>query len=80
MSDEELRQELERVKKENEQLKQKTNRGMSMKVSQKGALSVYGLGRFPVTLYKQQWLRLLDETENIRQFIQENDSELKSKD
>lgn len=79
MGDEELRQELERIKKENEQLKQKTNRGMSMKVSQKGALSVYGLGRFPVTLYKEQWLRLLDETENIRQFIQENDSELKSK-
>ena len=82
MSEEEgrLRQELERVKKENEQLKQsKSNRGLSMKVSQKGALSLYGLGRFPVTLYKQQWLRLLDETENIRQFIQNNDSDLKFK-
>jgi len=79
MSDEKLQEELERVKKENERLKQGSNRGISMKVSQKGALSLYGLGRFPVTLYKQQWLRLLDETENIRQFIQDHDSELKSK-
>ena len=50
-----------------------------MKVSEKGALSVYGLGRFPVTLYKEQWARLLDIADDIRAFIKENDTKLKSK-
>ncbi len=57
----------------------KPTRGLSLKVSEKGALSVYGLGRFPVTLYKEQWLRLLGLSEDIRTFIRENDAALKSK-
>lgn len=74
-----LKEELEKLKKENEQLKQKTSRAFSLKVSQKGALSVYGLGRFPVTLYKEQWIKLLAEADNIRQFIRENEPQLKTK-
>ncbi len=53
---------------------------ITLKVSEKGALSVYGLGRFPVTLYKEQWLRLLTMTDQIRAFIQENDDKLKKKE
>jgi hypothetical protein len=80
MSDQDLKAELERLKKENEMLKQKPKRGtLSLKVSQKGAVSLYGMGRFPVTLYKEQWLRLLDFNEDIRAFIQENDASLKVK-
>jgi hypothetical protein len=50
-----------------------------MKVSEKGGVSVYGLGRFPVTLYKEQWTRLLDMADDIRAFIDENASKLKTK-
>jgi len=72
--------ELERLRAENEALK-KTGRGkLSMKVSEKGALSVYGMGRFPVTLYKEQWLRLLGIADDIRMFIEANDQSLKTKD
>jgi hypothetical protein len=53
---------------------------MSLKVSEKGALSVYGLGRFPVTLYREQWERLLAMSDSIRQFIKDNDSTLKKKE
>lgn len=79
MTDEDLKAEIEKLRAENDTLKKSAARELSMKVSQKGALSVYGLGRFPVTLYKEQWLRLLDMTDDIRNFIQENDSELKGK-
>ena len=51
-----------------------------MKVSEKGGVSVYGLGRFPVTLYKEQWIRLLDMADDIRSFIEENESKLKPKE
>ena len=54
-------------------------RGLSLKVSQKGGVSVYGLGRFPVTLYKEQWLRLLDIVDEIRTFIKDNEADLKTK-
>jgi len=60
MSDEELKAELERLRKENEALKKGASSGIRMKVSEKGAVSIYGMGRFPVTLYKEQWLKLLD--------------------
>jgi hypothetical protein len=50
-----------------------------MKISEKGGLSVYGLGRFPVTLYKEQWTRLLSHAEEIKKFLQENDRNLKAK-
>jgi hypothetical protein len=53
---------------------------MSLKVSEKGGLSVYGLGRFPVTLYKEQWTRLLAMADEIRNFIRDNDSALKTKE
>jgi hypothetical protein len=51
-----------------------------MKVSEKGGVSIYGLGRFPVTLYKEQWIRLLDMADDIRSFIAENESKLKAKE
>jgi len=79
MADEELKTELERLRAENEALKRSSSKGLSLRVSEKGALSVYGLGRFPVTLYKEQWLRLLDLTEDIKAFIKQNEVELKSK-
>jgi hypothetical protein len=79
MTDEEMKAELERLKNENERLKNQRNRGVSMRVSEKGGVSVYGLGRFPVTLYKEQWSRLLDLADEIRAFIRENESKLKTK-
>ena len=79
MGDEALRTELERLRAENEALKRSSSKGLSMRVSEKGAVSVYGLGRFPVTLYKEQWLRLLDMAEDIRVFIRQNEAQLKSK-
>ena len=80
MSDDDLRAELERLRQENEALKKGAARGVSLKVSEKGGLSVYGLGRFPVTLYKEQWIKLLDMSDEIRTFISKHDKELKSKD
>ena len=79
MSDDDLKAELERLRQENAALKKETSSGMRLKVSDKGGVSVYGLGRFPVTLYKEQWLRLLDMADQIRAFIAANDAELKSK-
>jgi hypothetical protein len=80
MSDEDIKAELERLRAENESLKKRGSKGMSMKVSEKGALSVYGLGRFPVTLYKEQWTKLLDVADDIRAFITENQATLKTKE
>ena len=71
--------ELERLKAENAALKAQATRGISIKVSEKGGVSVYGLGRFPVTLYKEQWAKLLDLADDIRAFIKAHDSELKAK-
>jgi hypothetical protein len=79
MSDEEMKAELERLRAENSRLKQRGSRGVSMKVSEKGGVSIYGLGRFPVTLYKEQWEKLLDMADDIRTFIQENAGKLKIK-
>ncbi|MDR2733672.1 MAG: hypothetical protein LBC99_03380 [Spirochaetota bacterium] len=71
-------EELERLRRENEQLKQKVQRGktLELRVSQKGALSVYGLNRFPVTLYKEQWERLLEISDSIKEFIKQHEGEL----
>ena len=80
MSDEDLRAEIEQLRRENDALKKTSAKGLSMKVSEKGALSIYGLGRFPVTLYKEQWTKLLAMAEEIKTFIQDNDSQLKAKD
>jgi hypothetical protein len=81
VSDADLQAELERLRAENEQLK-KSGRGskLAMKVSEKGALSVYGMGRFPVTLYKEQWLRLLSMGDEIKAFIEANQESLKTKE
>jgi len=72
------REELERLRQENAELRTKVQRGknLELKVSQKGAVSVYGLNRFPVTLYKEQWERLLEFQEQIRDFIRDHESEL----
>ena len=72
--------EIERLRAENERLKKAASRGGSIRVSEKGGVSVYGLGRFPVTLYKEQWLRLLDMADDIRGFIRDNADKLKAKD
>lgn len=80
MSDD-LKAEIERLKAENASLKNKPARGtLSMKVSEKGALSIYGMGRFPVTLYKEQWLKLLGISDEIKKFIADNDDRLKTKE
>ncbi len=79
MSEEETQAENARLKAENERLKSQQGRASGMKVSEKGALSVYGLGRFPVTLYKEQWTKLLAMADDIKVFLKENDDKLKSK-
>ena len=79
MGEEELKKEIDRLRAENEVLKKSSSKALSLKVSEKGAVSVYGLGRFPVTLYKEQWLRLLDMTEDIQTFIKQNEAQLKTK-
>ena len=77
---EDVQAELARLRAENERLKQAGRGKLAMKVSEKGALSVYGMGRFPVTLYKEQWLRLLSMAEDIKAFIEANQDSLKAKD
>ncbi len=80
MADEDLQAEIARLKAENESLKQRRTGAVSMKVSEKGAVSVYGLGRFPVTLYQEQWQKLLGLSDQIKEFIEENRSRLKVKE
>jgi len=81
--DEDVTAELERLKRENEALREQSKAKpgqISLKVSAKGAVSVYGLGRFPVTLYQEQWLKLLDRSDEIRDFIRLNEGQLKKKE
>jgi hypothetical protein len=80
MNETEMRAELERLRSENAQLKNKDKAGLTLKVSEKGAVSLYGMGRFPVTLYKEQWLRVLASAPEIEAFIRENESRLKTKE
>ena len=80
MADDALKDEVERLRAENAALKARATRGVSIKVSEKGGVSVYGLGRFPVTLYKEQWIKLLDMAVDIRAFLTEHDAELKTKE
>ena len=82
MTEETTEQKLARLEAENKALKDQVERKpglLRLKVSEKGGLSVYGLGRFPVTLYKEQWSRLLDHAEEIKSFLKENDQQLKAK-
>ncbi|HET6922752.1 MAG TPA: hypothetical protein VFI16_06360 [Anaeromyxobacteraceae bacterium] len=78
-TEDELKAELQRLKAENAALKARGAKGLSLKVSEKGGVSVYGLGRFPVTLYLEQWTKLLDMADDIRAFIREHEAELKKK-
>ena len=80
MSDDAMIAELEKLRAENAALKKTNASGISLKVSQKGAVSLYGMGRFPVTLYQEQWLKILDMNEAIRAFIAENKGSLKEKE
>jgi hypothetical protein len=78
MSEEDLRAEIEKLRVENDQLKNKSVRGLSLKVSEKGAVSLYGVGRFPVTLYKEQWTKILGMKDEIEAFLQNNAHLLKT--
>ncbi len=79
-TEDELKAEIERLRAENESLKRPARGQLSLRVSEKGALSVYGLGRFPVTLYREQWEKLLGLADEIKQYIAENDDKLKKKE
>jgi hypothetical protein len=83
MAEETAEQKLARLEAENralkEQMEQRRTGQLRLKISEKGGLSVYGLGRFPVTLYKEQWIRLLEQAEEIKEFLKENDQQLKAK-
>ena len=74
---EELKSELARLKAENEKLKRTKSNQITFKVGAKGGMSLYGLGRFPVTLYKNQWIMLLDASDKITEFLINHDDELK---
>ena len=80
MADEALQAELARLRAENAALKSRATKGVFLKVSEKGGVSVYGLGRFPVTLYKEQWWKLLEMADDIWAFITEHEAELKTKE
>ena len=71
---------MERLRAENERLKARTRRGVFLKVSEKGGVSLYGLGRFPITLYVEQWEKILDMAPEIREFLVENAEHLKRKE
>jgi hypothetical protein len=79
-NEDDLKAELDRLRAENQTLKRRAERAVTLRVSEKGGVSVYGLGRFPVTLYKEQWLRLLEMTDDLRAFIRENEAKLKTKE
>jgi hypothetical protein len=78
-SDDDLKGELERLRAENEALKAKEKRGTRLQVSAKGAVSLYGIRRFPVTFYQEEWERILGLADEIREFIRENEGALKRK-
>ena len=82
MAEESIEEKLARLEAENQALKRQVDRKpgeLRLKVSEKGGMSIYGLGRFPVTLYKEQWSRLLDHADEIREFLKANDQQLKAK-
>lgn len=78
-SDDDLKSELERLRAENEALKAKEKRATRLQVSAKGGVSLYGLRRFPVTFYQEEWERILGMADEIRDFIREHEGELKKK-
>ena len=78
-SEEELKAEIEQLRAENQKLKVRKQVGLTLKVSEKKALSLYGLRRFPVTFYKEEWKKIIAEGKNILQFIEDHDEQLASK-
>ena len=74
------RDELEQLRKHKATREAQDKKGISFKVSEKGGVSVYGLVRFPVTLYQEQWIRLFSEVDNLKVFIEENKTKLKTKE
>jgi hypothetical protein len=76
-TDEDMRRELERLKAENEALKATNRKVMRLQVSEKGGVSLYGIRRFPVTFYKEEWDRILGMADEILAFLGENESKLK---
>jgi hypothetical protein len=76
----ELKLELERLRAENESLKKQTQRGVFLRVSEKGGISLYGLGRFPITLYVEQWQKIIEMVPEIERFIDANAASLKRKE
>jgi hypothetical protein len=83
MAEESSEEKLARLEAENkalkDQIEQRKSGQLRLKISEKGGLSVYGLGRFPVTLYKEQWKRLLEHAEEIKTFLEQNEQQLKTK-
>ena len=77
--DQDLRAELERLRVENQALKARSQQEIRLQVSQKGAVSLYGLRRFPITLYADEWERILDLAGKVRAFIKENEGSLSRK-
>lgn len=77
MADDEMRQELERLRAENEALKAKGTKELRLKVSEKGGVSLYGIRRFPITFYADEWDTVLGMSEQIKSFIRENEADLK---
>ncbi len=80
MTDENVEEELERLRAENAALKARSNRTVRLQVSAKGGVSLYGIRRFPVTFYMEEWRTILDMADDIRKFIREHESELKKKE
>jgi hypothetical protein len=83
MAEESSEEKLARLEAENkalkDQIEQRKPGQLRLKISEKGGLSVYGLGRFPVTLYKEQWKRLLEHAEEIKTFLEQHEQQLKTK-
>jgi len=77
MGEEDMQAELERLRAENEALKQKEKKAIRLQVSQKGAVSLYGIRRFPVTFYVDEWETILGMADEIRTFSEEHMGELK---
>lgn len=78
-SDDAMQEELERLRAENAALKAGQQKGLRLQVSAKGGVSLYGIRRFPVTFYMEEWERILGMSDEIQAFIRENASELKQK-
>ena len=78
-NDDEMRAELERLRAENAALKESKEKALRLKVSEKGGVSLYGIRRFPITFYADEWDTVLGMSDEIRAFIRENESSLKRK-